>query len=651
MFWLNRKNRIIELDGNSKDSEIGSELLVRIHNHLNNTSSDPYPGDCNQITRSYNFYFSENFKFVLIIEHERFCMEYNAYVFTERISYGASVCNLETRRNLSYGSSLFKGEKGYRCNSNYGLSYRDRCLEWISSLFTFSFKGEKEKSLSDISFSELSRYNIVWDSSLSSFVLLHRSNSKIALQIKINYDRKENQGKSDVVLLGLDVKYVKGLLKRGEANITYNHYKEAVTVFTNAIIIDPTCAKAYNGRARAKEKLNDPKGSLEDYFKAIELDPSDPVTYFYRACLKNGLNDLKGVIEDLDKAIVLSNGLEIEIGFPRLSNMYFERAKAKSIIGDEKGAVEDFFTHMDVNPFDHTLKSPFFHLVDSDPCKLNFQKAIDLRKFYTTETLTGFIYTSPYGRGQSCHSFPAVQNIMVNDSDEDLNTDNITINLSSQSGRPETQVSEELYNLAHNFFFSSAHSINEISTYLSGKGCDSETISLILKRIEDENKIQGYQDEDAQKNSPIQKIKGKDLDEGLKNESASIDLNSQSGKPEIQVDEELYNLAHKLYFLYANTRNEISMHLSSKGCNSETINLILKRIEDEKKEQENHDNEAQKNTPNDKYLFWLAAAIAILFFIIVIISGPVTSRENRNATNFLLGFVFIIVYIIIKAFR
>jgi hypothetical protein len=358
---LDIQSGILELDSDSEISKISPEFKKKLDNYLfvSNGKSFSQHNDRGQWGKDF-VYWSKGLTFALLIEYESNSVEGNLrYNFNWERHY-FTVCNIRT------GIVLFS------------------CM----TFHTGNYYGDLSEGTTEGH--DFLQYNIFWDSSFSSFVFLDLESGKLKFQIKINHFGKENQEKPVDLLHGLDLLDVESLLKLGEKCIDYKHYNEAIAIFSKAIFLDTKCAKAYKGRALSKEKINDLNGSYQDYCSSIELETSDPNTFFYRACLRNELNDPLGAIIDLDQAILLLSIEDPEVEYPILSDMYFIRAKIKSVSKDKKGAVQDFLFSMDLNNA-YENKELILSSLNLGPVRKNYITAIQQRNVIKKKTKVNLV--------------------------------------------------------------------------------------------------------------------------------------------------------------------------------------------------------------------------------------------------------------------
>jgi tetratricopeptide (TPR) repeat protein len=121
-------------------------------------------------------------------------------------------------------------------------------------------------------------------------------------------------------------------------------FRQSLSDYNYAIVLDPKFAQAYNNRAiLKKDKLNDFQGALADYDQAISLNPKDATAYSNRGILKSDkLNDLQGSLKDHNQAIEINSSY---------ADAYYNRGLLKQErLNDFQGALTDYDQAISLNP-------------------------------------------------------------------------------------------------------------------------------------------------------------------------------------------------------------------------------------------------------------------------------------------------------------
>lgn len=135
-------------------------------------------------------------------------------------------------------------------------------------------------------------------------------------------------------------------------------YKEAITDLNEAIRSRPDFSLAYSKRGFLKRELGDNKGAIDDFNSAIKINLNWSKTdvlfnYFFRGQSKSKLKDYNGAIADYSEAILTEPESSINLF------VYRERAVAKIILGDKKGAISDAQTSVQLfQKYGYSDKSP-----------------------------------------------------------------------------------------------------------------------------------------------------------------------------------------------------------------------------------------------------------------------------------------------------
>jgi tetratricopeptide (TPR) repeat protein len=130
-------------------------------------------------------------------------------------------------------------------------------------------------------------------------------------------------------------------IARGEKFLDGGGYYEAVRAFNEALEENPASARAFFGRARAYQSLNDRLRASADFEEALKLDPKSVNIYLYRAF---GYSQNR----EYDRAIAdYTSILEIN---PGPSEAYLYRAEAYQQNGQFQEAISDYTVLIERNP-------------------------------------------------------------------------------------------------------------------------------------------------------------------------------------------------------------------------------------------------------------------------------------------------------------
>jgi tetratricopeptide (TPR) repeat protein len=173
----------------------------------------------------------------------------------------------------------------------------------------------------------------------------------------------------------LDPVFAGAYNNRAILNTNIGNLNEALDDFNKAIELTPdNSADIYNNRGNLKSSLGDTNGAMADYEKAIELNPNSPVAFSNRAFLKMKKGDKRGALDDFNKSITCN---------PDFADAYFKRGNLKYEMNDSKSALEDFNktielvpTHVDALFNRGILKS---NMGDDDGAFVDYCKVIEIR--------------------------------------------------------------------------------------------------------------------------------------------------------------------------------------------------------------------------------------------------------------------------------
>jgi tetratricopeptide (TPR) repeat protein len=156
-----------------------------------------------------------------------------------------------------------------------------------------------------------------------------------------NIDRTREINNSNQILPLPENSQEKMLLQTGHVHMKHGDFQSAIKDYTNAIIINPTFAGAYNARGMANRKMKDFHGALQDYNTALSLHNNFAATYNNRGVIYMEIRQIKAALTDFDKA------LNIE---PNNSYGYCNRAVAYNYMRDFNKSISESTIAVEINP-------------------------------------------------------------------------------------------------------------------------------------------------------------------------------------------------------------------------------------------------------------------------------------------------------------
>ena len=113
----------------------------------------------------------------------------------------------------------------------------------------------------------------------------------------------------------------------------YDDHKSAIEDYTESLKFNSKNTYALFSRAYSKSELKDYEGAVEDLNQLLAIDPSNGPALYNRARANANLKRNISAIQDYSKAI----SKEIELKYS-----YFNRGILKELIGDARGACDDW---------------------------------------------------------------------------------------------------------------------------------------------------------------------------------------------------------------------------------------------------------------------------------------------------------------------
>jgi tetratricopeptide (TPR) repeat protein len=120
---------------------------------------------------------------------------------------------------------------------------------------------------------------------------------------------------------------------RGFTHIQLGNWEQAISDYSETILIDPDNFTAHFNRAFAYYEQGDLEAAIRDYGLAIQLDPMYADSYYNRGIAYYDLGDFDSTIQDMDQAIQLD---------PNSADIYTMRGRAYRAKGDFETAIRDY---------------------------------------------------------------------------------------------------------------------------------------------------------------------------------------------------------------------------------------------------------------------------------------------------------------------
>ncbi|MGB5972250.1 MAG: tetratricopeptide repeat protein, partial [Nodosilinea sp.] len=128
-------------------------------------------------------------------------------------------------------------------------------------------------------------------------------------------------------------RHLSNLLNKGIEQARLGYFEAAVDQFSEAVALDPTCAKAFYNRGCAHRDRGDYVTAIDDFSVALRLEPAFTNAYINRGSIYRLVGQLAKAIGDLDRAVQLQ---------PSSLKAYGNRGRIQLDLEDYHGAIADF---------------------------------------------------------------------------------------------------------------------------------------------------------------------------------------------------------------------------------------------------------------------------------------------------------------------
>lgn len=124
-----------------------------------------------------------------------------------------------------------------------------------------------------------------------------------------------------------------GPYQQALAHHANGRYRQAVTSYGRAIMINPRNVRAYNNRGICRVELGDFRGAIADFSRALALDPAGGQTIGNRGLAFLKMKAGRRALADFDRAITLTRAS---------APLHLARGVARQQLGDLQGALRDY---------------------------------------------------------------------------------------------------------------------------------------------------------------------------------------------------------------------------------------------------------------------------------------------------------------------
>ncbi len=122
------------------------------------------------------------------------------------------------------------------------------------------------------------------------------------------------------------------LLEKGATLLETGENEAALTVYQEAIRLEPGNKRASMGRGAAYARLNRTSEALKDFDRANEIDPSFAKPYLARGKVYRKLGKYRESLKNLDRAIELN---------PYFAQAFYERGMSNLKVGEKRSGIDD----------------------------------------------------------------------------------------------------------------------------------------------------------------------------------------------------------------------------------------------------------------------------------------------------------------------
>ena len=133
------------------------------------------------------------------------------------------------------------------------------------------------------------------------------------------------------------------LYRLGDLRSDLRRYQEAIVTFGQALVLDPTMARVYRGRAYAYGQLKNYREAIEDIGFVLTIEPDYAWSHFYKGYCHYKLNESEQALLSFAKSLQIK---------PTFASTFYYRGKLYQQMGELAKSAADFYSYLEIKPFE-----------------------------------------------------------------------------------------------------------------------------------------------------------------------------------------------------------------------------------------------------------------------------------------------------------